>query len=102
MDALKWRAASGTAAYRQLGAVCQALRQPASLPCWYRPGKTGPRRGDRAADGVFEPTPRSNAQQEVTSRPAGRLVADGEGLDAFLERAQARERGGLARRPTHA
>ena len=52
--------------------------------------------------GVFYPTPRSNAPQEATSRPAGRLVADGEGLDAFLERAQARELGGLARRPTHA
>ena len=102
MDALKWCAAPGTAAYRQWGAVCQALRQPASLPGWHRPGRTGPRRGDRAAEGVFYPTPRSNAPQEATSRPAGRLVADGEGLDAFLERAQARELGGLARRPTHA
>ena len=97
MDALKWCAAPGTAAYRQWGAVCQALRQPASLPCWHRPGRTRPQARRPCREGVFYPTPRSNAPQEATSRPAGRLVADGEGLDAFLERAQALELGGLAR-----
>ncbi len=61
-----------------------------------------PQAGDRAAEGVLDPTTRSNAPHEATSRPAGRLVADGEGLDEFLERAQTRELGGLARRPTHA
>ena len=35
-------AAPGPVACRQLGPVCQPMRQPASLPSCHRPGRTGP------------------------------------------------------------